>query len=328
MKKTLTTLAFLGLTISGTLLPGGTSRAMHSNNKNSASSNNSNRSVVLPNTAIYALNQDNTIFVLRPGTRSFTRLTRVDLDKIDGNLIGIDFRPADGNGNALYGLTDNGNLYQISLVEPTLGQPTLVSKTTARFTAGYQSLMDFNPTLNALRLIGSNGQNLAMVNSGGNLNVTAAQTQMSYAQGDVNQGATPCIAGGTYNNNYAGAPNTLFYGIDSDFDTLVTISSVNATGSSNTGGGVLQTIGKLVDANGNPVNVAPTADLDIYTDANKNNFLIGISGRRLFTIDLNQIATNLQVGQTQNITVRGINMTETGGGFIDIAASPFGPAAK
>ena len=85
---------------------------------------------------------------------------------------------------------------------------------------------------------------------------------------------------------------------------------------------------KLVDANGNPVNVAPTADLDIYTDANKNNFLIGISGRRLFTIDLNQIATNLQVGQTQNITVRGINMTETGGGFIDIAASPFGPAAK
>ncbi|MFN0086400.1 MAG: DUF4394 domain-containing protein [Blastocatellia bacterium] len=287
---------------------------------------NQTRAITLPATAIYALNQDNVIFVLRPGTRAFTRLVRVNVNKLDGNLIGLDFRPADGNGNAVYGITDTGNIYQISLVDPTLGEPTFVSKTTARFSAGYQSLMDFNPVLNAIRLIGSNDQNLAVVNSGGNLNVTAAQTALAYAQSDVNQGVDPNIAGGTYTNNFVGAPNTLFYAIDFDLDTFVTISSVNATGSSNTGGGQLQTIGQIVDVNNNPINLAPTADLDIYTDSNKANFLIGISGRRLFTIDLEQLTPNLPLGQTQNVVARGINMEETGGGFIDIAVSPFGPA--
>ncbi|MDX2033560.1 MAG: DUF4394 domain-containing protein [Blastocatellia bacterium] len=291
-----------------------------------AAMQNQARAITLPNTAIYALNNDNTIFVLKPGTRAFTRLGRVNVNKIDGNLIGIDFRPADGNGNALHGLTDTGNVYQISLVAPTIGEPTFVSKTTTRFSGGYQSLMDFNPTLNALRLIGANDQNLAMVNSSGNLNVTAAQTPMAYAQGDVNQGVDPNIAGGTYSNNYAGAPNTLFYGIDFDLDTFVTISSVNATGSSNTGGGQLQTIGPIVDQNNQPINLAPTADLDIYTDSAKVNFLVGISGRRLFTIDLAQLTPNLPLGQTQKVVALGINVEETGGGFIDIAVSPFGPA--
>ena len=39
----------------------------------------------------------------------------------------------------------------------------LVSTLSPRFAGGYQSLMDFNPMVNALRLIGSNDQNFAVV---------------------------------------------------------------------------------------------------------------------------------------------------------------------
>jgi hypothetical protein len=187
--------------------------------------------------------------------------------------------------------------------------------------------MDFNPVLNALRLIGSNDQNFALLNSnGGNLNQTAVTTKITYDPKDVNVGVDPNLAAGTYTNNYVGAPNTLFYGIDYDLDTFVTISSVNATGSSNTSGGVLQTIGSVIDAAGNPINFTSTADIDIYTDANGVNSLIGWSGRTMFTIDLAQINPSLQLGTTQRVVARTVNMPEPGGGYIDIAIATGAPA--
>jgi len=280
-------------------------------------------SITLPNANIYALNNDNVIFVLKPGTSDFTRLVRVS--GVNGNLIGLDFRPADGSAASVYGLTDTGSLYTINLVAPTtqtaprLGAATLVSKVSPRFAGGYQSLMDFNPVVNALRLIGSNDQNFALVNSGGNLNVTAVQTAMAYDPADVNKGVDANVGGGSYTNNFAGAANTIFYGLDYDLDTFVTISSKNATGSSNTGGGQLQTIGKIVNANGAPLNLTATADLDIYTDANGVNHVIGVSGRRVFTIDLSQIDPALPLGTTQNVTAKVVQVNEPGGGYIDIA---------
>ncbi|MDX2033558.1 MAG: DUF4394 domain-containing protein [Blastocatellia bacterium] len=286
-----------------------------------AAQQSSSRSVRLPNADIYALNSQNVIFVMRPGMRSFQPLLQVR--NVDGNLIGLDFRPADGNANAVYGLTDAGSVYQISLVRP-LGATTLVSRVTPRFGGGFQSLMDFNPVVNALRLIGSSDENYALVNSGGNLNVTAVQTPMAYDPADINQAVNPNLSGGAYTNNVAGAASTLFYAFDYNLDTFVTISSVNAGGSSNTGGGLLQTIGPVVDQNNNPINLSPTADMDIFTDRNGVNTLVAISGQRLFTIDLNQLTPNLPLGQVRNVVAQGITMSDFGGGFIDIAISPFG----
>jgi hypothetical protein len=115
--------------------------------------------VVLPKANIYALNNDNTIFVMAPGATSFTRLVRVT--KTNGNLIGIDFRVSD---RALYAVTDTGSIYTIDLSPNNLGGVTLVSNLTPRFPSGYQSLMDFNPVLSAIRLIGSENKNYAVVN--------------------------------------------------------------------------------------------------------------------------------------------------------------------
>jgi hypothetical protein len=182
--------------------------------------------------------------------------------------------------------------------------------------------MDFNPVVNAIRLIGSNDQNFAIVNSSGNLNATATQTALSYMAGDVNAGADPNIAAGSYTNNFVGATTTLFYAIDYDLDTFVTIQPATPGGSSATGGGKLQTIGRLVTPTGALVNVAPTADIDIYTDGDRGNSLIGVSGRTLFTIDLSQIDPNLALGTTRNVIARGIAMPDEGGGFLDIAVMP------
>jgi hypothetical protein len=272
----------------------------------------------LPAVKIYTLTSDNTIYVLNPGSSRLTRIGRAF--GIRGNLIGIDFRPADNDPNTIYGLTDLGNLYKISVNPTNCGAATLVSTLSPRFSGGFQSLMDFNPVVNALRLVGTNDQNYALVNGTGNLATTAVQTAFAYATGDVNQGADPNVGGGAYTNNLASAPFTLFYGLDYDLDTLVTISTRSATGSSNTGGGLLQTIGNLFDERGRRVNINPTADIDIYTSPAGADTLVGISGNILFTLDLKQIDPNLTLGKTQNITVKGVVVPSAGtDSFIDIA---------
>ena len=250
---------------------------------------------------IYALTSDNAIYVLRPGASNYVRLGRVETE--GGNLIGIDFRPADGK---LYGLTDLGQLYTIPVSQTGVGQATRVSTMNPRFTGGFEMLVDFNPVANALRVAGSNDQNLAVVNGtdGSNLSTTVAQTKFAYAAGDVNAGKDPELSGGAYNNNFVGATATLFYTIDHDADTLVTIADKTATGSSNTGGGQLKTIGQFYDEAGNRLNMSPTSDLDIYTDKAGKNWLVGQTTRLLFSIDLSQINPNLALGKTQRIVVK------------------------
>jgi hypothetical protein len=283
------------------------------------------RGVTLPNSRVYALTSDNALYILKPGATQYVRGGRVDVSD-GGNLVGIDFRPADGQ---LYALTDRGGLYTIDLSSRYFGASTKVSTVSPRFTGGFGALVDFNPVLNALRITGSNDQNIAVVNGTGNLNTTAVQTKFTYAQGDVNFGKDPEIVGGAYNNNFNGATSTLFYLVDHDLDTLVTISNKNATGSSNTGSGLLQTVGAFVDEFGNALNMSPTTDFDIYTDSNGTNFLVGQTTRLLFSIDLSQIDPNLPLGKTQKITVRrgqpaalpGATAPITGGVF-DIAVVP------
>jgi hypothetical protein len=255
----------------------------------------------IPNANVYALTSDNAIYVLRPGASNYVRLGRVETE--GGNLIGIDFRPADGK---LYGLTDLGVLYTIDVSLQRFGQVQRVSTMNPRFTGGFEMLVDFNPVANALRVAGSNDQNLAVVNGtdGSNLSTTVAQTKFAYAAGDVNAGKDPEMTGGSYTNNFVGATTTLFYAIDADTDSLITIADKTATGSSNTGGGQLQTIGQFVDEAGNRLNMSPTSDLDIYTDKAGKNYLVGQTTRLLFSIDLSQINPNLKLGQTQKVVVK------------------------
>src|SRR5262245_25394132 len=107
------------------------------------------QTTTMPPVYIFALTTDNTLYVLTPGSTVYQSLGRVA--GIGGNdLIGIDFRPADGR---LYALSDGGRLYTINFnVSPPTA--TLVSAlNTPRFPSGFQSLMDFNPVVDAIRLM-------------------------------------------------------------------------------------------------------------------------------------------------------------------------------
>jgi hypothetical protein len=288
------------------------------------------RGVNIPqNSVIYSLSSDNSIYVLRPGTTQYVRMGRIAADD-GGNVIGIDFRPADRSQTDFYALTDRGNLYLIKSNQASNGiiVSIRISSMATRFTGGYTNVMDFNPVANALRVTGSNEQNLAVVNgpNGQNLATTVAQTTFAYTAGDVNAGTDPEIVGGAYTNNFAGATTTLFFMIDHDNDTLVTIADRTATGSSNTGGGRLQTVGSLVLSNGTPFNASPTVDFDIFTDNNGTNFLVGQSGRQLFSIDLGQVSQNLPLGTTQRIVVnagplvdQAVRLSPVTGGVFDLA---------
>lgn len=233
---------------------------------------------------------------------------------IDGNFIGIDFRPAqsspaDRNDSpGLYALTDTGKIYTVNVNVSGDVSATLVSSLTTRFDGGFQSLADFNPVVDALRVIGSNDQNYAVVNSNGNLNATAAQTAITYAAGDTQAAQNPNLTAGAYNSNIAGATATLFYALDYATDSLVTIADVT-NGSSATGGGRLKTLGRVVDPQGRPINILPDAGIDIYTDATIGNAALISNGQTLYFLNLSTVNTNLALGSTQNIVAKPLHQS-------------------
>ncbi len=146
-------------------------------------------------------------------------------------LFGIDYRPATG---ALYSVGSNvGGFNRIYTINTTTGLAQFISNLsiTANGTAFG---IDFNPTVDRLRFVSDNDQNLRInVDTG----VATNDTALAFAAGDANAAANPNIVGSAYTNNFAGATSTTLYGIDSNLDSLVTQAPPN--------NGTLNTIGSL-----------------------------------------------------------------------------------
>ncbi|MBW4621830.1 MAG: DUF4394 domain-containing protein [Cyanosarcina radialis HA8281-LM2] len=196
-------------------------------------------------------------------------IRRVQVTGIDGNLQGVDFRPANG---LLYGVTDKDKIYTI---DPRTGVAKLVGSALKdpngqpiSFNGGFQSGFDFNPVLDRLRVIGSNDQNFSV-----NVDTATAtmQTTLAYIAGDPNFGKDPNMTAAAYTNNMAGATSTQLYDIDYDLDVLVLQDPPNGT---------LTTVGPL------GINFAPIGGFDIFTDAYGQNTGFAISGSTLYNINL------------------------------------------
>jgi hypothetical protein len=181
---------------------------------------------------------------------------------IDGNLQGIDFRPADGR---LYGVSDTDKIYTIN---PNTGAATQVGTLSTSFDGGYQSGFDFNPQLDRLR-INSLRQNFSVNVDNG---AAAAQTALAYIAGDRNAGRDPNVTSAAYTNNVAGTPSTQLFTIDYDLDVLA-LQDPPPTGQ-------LRTIGSL------GVNLSPIGGFDIVTNGQGVNRAFAVSGSTLYTIDL------------------------------------------
>lgn len=213
-----------------------------------------------------------------PGTTTTKGVTGAD-----GLLLGIDYRPADGQ---LYGIT-NTSVYTI---DPSGGSATATFvNTIAGFNGGTMSGVDFNPVVDALRITGSNGQNLRLTGSG--LSTTNVDGTLAYAPGDSNAGKTPMITASAYTNSFAGAASptrtTQLFNIDTSLDVLVLQNPP--------GTGTLNTIGSL------GFDVGTVAGFDIFSNNGVNTAFAAFAPTNstiasLYTIDLGTGKANL-VGQ-------------------------------
>ncbi len=142
-------------------------------------------------------------------------------------LEGIDFRPATGE---LYGLGSTGQLYRIARAT---GVATPVG--TAVALSGSRFGMDFNPTVDRIRIVSDTGSNIRRHPDTGAL--AATDTSLAYAVGDVNAGQSPSVYAVAYTNSLGGATTTVLYDIDFGMGVLATQVPPN--------NGTLNTIGEL-----------------------------------------------------------------------------------
>lgn len=140
-------------------------------------------------------------------TESWTRTGGVNVTGVEGRLLGIDVRPADG---MLYGVFADGTLASI---DPQTGMATKVSTLATKLADGVSATVDFNPVADKLRVMGSDGTSLRVtVETGDVLN------DGSHAYAD---GTTPNIIAGAYTNSYAGSEKTQLFNIDGAAGRLV-----------------------------------------------------------------------------------------------------------
>lgn len=204
----------------------------------------------------------------------------VTLSNVTGTIVGIDFRPANG---LLYALTSNSNVNAFQLFSIDLTGATSTASATkvgSDFvlpnTPGGAYDIDFNPTVDRIRVVASTGTN-ARLNPDTGV-IAAIDTSLAFAAGDVNTG-TPAVVAAAYTNNFAGATTTTLYDLDSINNVLTTQLPPN--------NGTLNTVGGLkINANPTPSNtsVNAAAAFDIAPDG-RAFATLGGSGN-LFQINL------------------------------------------
>lgn len=141
-------------------------------------------------------------------------------------LVSIDTRPATGE---LFGFSNQNKLYKIN---PVNGNSTGVGAAIAGLSGSAKSI-DFNPTVDRVRLITSGGNNLRLVPDTGAVAFT--DTNLAFASADGNAGDTPAVVNGAYTNSFAGATTTTLYDIEALNNVLATQAPPNA--------GTLNTVG-------------------------------------------------------------------------------------
>lgn len=174
-------------------------------------------------------------------------------------IISIDYRPATGQ---LYALGSSSRLY---IINENSGVATALGiNPFSPAISGENASIDFNPTVDRIRLVTASGQNLRLHPELGT--VVAID-------GSINGGMNPKIGAVAYTNSMAGASTTTLYDVDFEGDKLFIQTPPNDGG--------LQEVGDL------KINIKGKGGFDINPDnsaallvANENN------QSRLFSIDL------------------------------------------
>ncbi len=168
-------------------------------------------------------------------------------------ISGLDFRP---NTGQLYTIgynnaTGETRLYTINL---TTGVATSVGAAAITLAPGMGRVsFDFNPTVDRIRVTGSNGSNYRLHPVTGA--IAATDTNLAYAVTDVNTATTASIGAGAYTNSFPGTATTTLFNYDVNLNVLTTQNPPN--------NGTLNTVGPIGPGF---LGAATSTDLDIYFD--------------------------------------------------------------
>ncbi|WP_313598873.1 DUF4394 domain-containing protein [Epilithonimonas vandammei] len=226
-----------------------------------------------PNLMAYGLTESNELVSFNansPGT--FSSKTSISNILSGERLLSIDFRPATGE---LYALSNASKFY---IVNTASGAARAVGTTAfSPAISGTIASIDFNPTVDRIRLVTNIGQNLRLNPETGSVAAT-----------DGSVATTSSITGIAYTNSKSGATTTTLYDIDVTAGKLFKQDPPN--------NGTLVEVGSLgVSVSGQvafDINPDNSTALVAATTESKNN---------LYTIDLNTgKATNIG-GLTQKI---------------------------
>ncbi|QDV34855.1 DUF4394 domain-containing protein [Tautonia plasticadhaerens] len=145
-------------------------------------------------------------------------------------IVGIDARPSTGQ---IYALTNEAGTGRLYTIDPETGAATIASMVSEALD-GTDFGVDFNPTVDLLRIVSDADQDLRVDVASGAATVDGA---LAYATGDPNEGADPNVVGAAYFNPVAGATSTALFDIDTGLDILAAQNPPND--------GTLSTIGEL-----------------------------------------------------------------------------------
>jgi hypothetical protein len=245
---------------------------------------------------VYATTQDNRL--ARFGTENpASSASSLPFDGLmtGETLIGLDFGPRDGK---LYGVSDKNRMYTI---DPATAKVSPIGSST--FMPGLTGTsfgLDFNPTVNRVRLHADDGFNArlnqetgAVVDFDANTAGIQPDKPLNYASSDAGAGQKPSIVGTAYTNSNATATTTTLYAIDSSRDVLVTVAPPND--------GVLSSVGAL------GVDTSSAVGFDISGAADGTAFATLTTGgsSRLYTV-------NLMTGKATLVGAIGGNVVLTG----------------
>jgi hypothetical protein len=123
----------------------------------------------------------------------------------DGAVIAIALRPADGK---LYGLTAT---HQLVTIDPATARATQVAKLDKSLDGAARIVINFNPTVDRLRILSSNGGNWRVHPDTGAVIIDGA---LKYAPDSAYADAKPTVTAGAYTNHFAGTKQTALYTLD------------------------------------------------------------------------------------------------------------------
>ena len=180
--------------------------------------------------SIFGIDGTNSLVVFsssRPET--ITRRVAVTGLSTGEQLLGIDFRPADGR---LYAMGSTSRIYTLDTLS---GVATAVGPVFTPALVGAAIGFGFNPVVDRIRVHTDATQDLRLVPTTGA--VAFVDGALAYQAGDAGAGTVPAIGGTAYTNSVAGATTTELYAIDAARDVMVELNNPND--------GLLTTVGPL-----------------------------------------------------------------------------------